>query len=82
MQEPEKIGWSTGWENHEPSPIEFMHATLQDEFHKWRLSKTESTTVEINGKEFNDIIVKAKKATYEKYKALGLDKAVLKSMLH
>lgn len=73
---------NAGWENHEPSPIEFMHGRLQDEFHKWRLCKTDSTTVEIDGLEFNRIVVEAKKATYEKYKALGLDKAVLKSILN
>jgi len=73
---------SIGWENHEPSPIEFMHGRLQDEFHKLRKTKTESTTVEIDGMEFNRIVVEAKKATYEKYKVLGLDKAVLKSVLN
>ena len=73
---------STGWENHEPSPIEFMHGRLQDEFHKWRKEITENTTVEINGMEFNKIVVAAKKATYEKYNVLGLDKAVLKSVLN
>jgi len=72
---------STGWENHEPSPIEFMHGRLMDEFHKWRKGKTENTTVEINGLELNSIIVAAKLATYEKYKVLGLDKAILKSDL-
>jgi hypothetical protein len=73
---------SKGWKNHEPSPIEFMHGRLQDEFHKWRKTKTENTTVEIDGMEFNKIVVEAKKATYEKYKVLGLDKAVLKSTLN
>lgn len=72
----------TGWENHEPSPIEFMHGILLDEFHKWRITKTENTTVEIDGTEFNRIIAQAKKATYDKYKVLGLDKAVLKSVLN
>lgn len=69
------------WKDHEPSPIEFFHATLQEEFHKFRLSKTENTTVELNGMEFNKIVVEAKKATYEKYKKLDLHKAVLKSFL-
>lgn len=73
---------STGWETYEPSPIEFMHGRLQDEFHKWRKERTENTAVEINGMEFNKIVVEAKKATYEKYKVLGLDKAVLKSVLN
>jgi hypothetical protein len=72
---------STGWENHEPSPIEFMHGRLMDEFHKWRKERTENINVEINGMDFSRIVVEAKKATYEKYKALGLDKAILKSEL-
>jgi hypothetical protein len=72
---------TNGWFGLEPSPIEFMHATLQDEFHKFRKSKTENVIVEIDGMQFNHIVVEAKKATYEKYKALGLNKAVLKSIL-
>jgi hypothetical protein len=72
---------STGWENHEPSPIEFMHGRLMDEFHKWRKERTESVDVEINGSEFAKIVVAAKLATYEKYKVLGLDKPVLKTTL-
>lgn len=72
---------STRWENHEPSPIEFMHGRLMDEFHKWRKEKTENIEVEINGSEFNKIVVAAKLATYEKYKVLRLDKAILKSDL-
>jgi len=71
----------TGWEKHEPSPIEFYHGELMDEFHKWRKERTNNTTVEMNGKEFNEIVVKAKKTTYEKYKKLGLDKIVLKTDL-
>ena len=69
------------WKDHEPSPIEFFHATLQEEFHKFRLSKTENTTVELNGIEFNSIVVEAKKATYLKYAKLELKKPVLKSFL-
>ena len=72
---------STGWENHEPSPIEFMHGKLMDEFHRWRTAKTDNTSVEIDGRAFAEIVVKAKKQTYAKYKAMGLDKSVLKSAL-
>jgi len=72
---------TTGWELHEPSPIEFMHGRLMDEFHNWRKTKTKNTTVMIDGSDFNSIVVKAKLATYEKYKVLGLDKAILKSDL-
>lgn len=70
---------STGWENYEPSPIEFMHKKLMDEFNKWK--KNKNTSVKIDGNEFNNIVVKAKIATYKKYKVLNLDKAVLKSVL-
>jgi hypothetical protein len=69
------------WKDHEPSPIEFMHGKLMDEFHKWRKERTWSIEVEINGSEFAKIVVAAKLATYEKYKKLGLDKPVLKSEL-
>jgi cobalamin biosynthesis Co2+ chelatase CbiK len=74
---------STGWENHEPSPIEFMHGRLMDEFHKWRKEQNEPADINviINGIEFSKIVAAAKLATYEKYKALGLDKPVLKSKL-
>lgn len=73
---------STGWENHEPSPIEFMHGVLLDEFHRLRKTKTENTPVEIDGIEFNRIVAKAKTDTYEKYKAMKLDMAVLKTDLN
>ena len=71
----------TGWENHEPSPIEFMHGILLDEFHKMRKRKTGNIAFEIDGIEFNRLVAKAKNATYEKYKALDLDKPVLKTDL-
>src|SRR5690606_5756472 len=70
---------NNSWENLEPSPIEFLHARLQDEFHKWRKTITEDTSVEIDGIIFNRIVVEAKKATYEKYKSMNLDKAIPKS---
>ena len=69
------------WDNYEPSPIEFMHGRLMDEFHKWRKQITDDTVIEIDGIQFSNIVVSAKKATYEKYASLGLDKAVLKSLL-
>ena len=55
---------SKEWENHEPSPIEFMHGRLMDEFHKWRIARTESINVKINGMEFNRITCAAKPNTY------------------
>lgn len=72
---------STGWENHEPSPIEFMHGRLLDLFHEWRKTITDDVKVEIDGSLFNDIVVKAKKEVYEKYKNLKLDEAILKEKL-
>ena len=51
---------STGWENHEPAPIEFLHGRIMDLFHEWRISKTENTSVEIDGSYLSKIIAKAK----------------------
>lgn len=51
---------SLGWENHEPAPIEFLHCRLMDLFHEWRRTKTDNTTVEIDGIAFNNIIAKSK----------------------
>lgn len=72
---------SQGWENHEPAPIEFLHGRMMDLFHEWRKTKTENTTVEIDGIAFNNIIAKAKTLTYEKYEKLDLKKAILKTDL-
>ena len=70
---------SNGWENHEPAPIEFLHGRMMDLFHEWRRTKTENTTVEINGNELNNIIAKAKTETYAKYPKQSLQKAILKT---
>ena len=70
---------STGWENHEQSPIEFMHGKLMDLFNEFRRDKTDSTTVEINGSELNNIIAKSKRAVYKKYHKQNLGEAVLKT---
>lgn len=69
------------WEEYEPSPIEYFHYELMEQFHNWRKDKTKETTVLIDGREFNKIVVEAKKLTYEKYKALELNKPILKSEL-
>lgn len=69
------------WENFEPAPIEFMHARMMEMFHDWRRERTSETTVMMNGSDFGNIIAKAKMQTYEKYKALDLGKAILKSEL-
>ncbi len=70
---------STGWENHEPAPIEFLHGRLLDLFHEWRRSKTENLSVEIDGTAFNSIIAKAKTETYAKYPKQGLRNPVPKT---
>ena len=57
-------------ENYKPSPIELMHGTLMDEFHKWRMKQTYALNIEINGEELNAIIVKAKKVVYNEYPEL------------
>jgi len=70
---------STGWENFEPAPIEFMHGRMLDLFHAWRRSKTKSTKLEIDGTEFNMIIAQAKTDTYAKYPKQNLQKSISKS---
>lgn len=70
---------SLGWENHEPAPIEFLHGRLMYLFHEWRRTKTDNTTVEIDGSAFSNIIAKAKNETYAKYPKQKLQKAILKT---
>lgn len=70
---------SQGWENYEPAPIEFLHGRLMDLFHEWRKTKTDNTTVEIDGMAFNNIIAKAKTETYAKYPKQKLKEAILKT---
>ena len=70
---------SYGWENYEPAPIEFLHGRLMDLFHEWRRTKTENTTVEINGNDLNNIIAKAKTETFAKYPKQKLQEAILKT---
>lgn len=70
---------SKGWENVYPAPIEFFHAKLLDLFHEWRRSKTEDTTISINGTELNNLIAKAKIETYAKYSKQNLQEPIPKS---
>lgn len=70
---------SQGWENHEPAPIEFLHGRLMNLFHEWRRTKTDKTTVEIDGIALNNIIAKAKIETYSKYPKQNLGQAILKT---
>lgn len=58
---------SYGWEGKEPAPMEYFHGRVIDLFHEFRKTKTDSISVNINGSEFNNIIVKAKIETYDKY---------------
>ena len=72
---------SSKWENNEPAPLDFFHEELMREFHEYRESKTESVYVVMTGMDFNDIVVKAKNATYEKYPNHILPKdAILKDL--
>lgn len=74
---------STGWENHEPAPIEFLHGKLLDAFHALRLQKgdNDQKTLTLNGIEFNNLIAAAKKETYKKYPKQVSHDAILKTDL-
>ena len=72
---------SQGWENHEPSPIEFFHARLMEKFHKFRTESGDDQFVELDGMILNNMIAETKRETYDKYQLMNLDKAVLKSDL-
>lgn len=69
------------WEGLESAPIEHLHSILLDEFHKFRLSKTNEVTVSINGSDLSRMIASAKRNTYEKYKGLDLKKPIDKEQL-
>lgn len=60
---------STGWKDHEPAPIEFMHGRMLEMFHELRISRVGEghRNVKINGGDFNMIIARAKTETYAKY---------------
>lgn len=74
---------SQGWENHEPAPLEYFHGQLFDAFHALRLSKGDNAekTLTLNGIEFNNLIAKAKMATYAKYPKQVSQSAILKTDL-
>lgn len=67
------------WENLEPSPIEFFHGLLLEKFHEFRRKRTDDITVLIDGSSLSILIAECKKATYEKYNFMNLDKAIPKS---
>jgi hypothetical protein len=70
---------STGWENHEPAPMEFFHSRLMHYFHEFRLLKTENIEVKMDGSDFSEIVVKAKNETYAKYPKQKLQEPILKT---
>ena len=71
------------WDNLEPAPIEFMHGILLECFHEYRQlhGNRNRNWVEMSVADFNNIIAKAKMATYEKYHKLDLENAIPKSKL-
>lgn len=64
------------WEGKEPAPIEFFHSELMKSFHEYRLSISNSTTIELDGIAFNSIVADAKRKTYKKYKKLDIGKII------
>jgi hypothetical protein len=60
---------STGWENHEPAPLEYFHGKLMDAFHALRQQKGDNPekTLTLTGIEFSDMIAKIKIETYRRY---------------
>ncbi len=74
---------STGWENHEAAPIEFLHSRVLEHFHEFRKNKVGNDVikVEMDGSELSRIITKAKTETYAKYPKQVSSDAILKSNL-
>ena len=70
-------------ENLEPAPLEYMNDRLLEQFHKFRLSRVDSTAshVLMDGNEFNKIVAKAKADTYQRYKKLVTSSPVVKSSM-
>ena len=74
---------STGWENHEPAPLEYFHGKLMDAFHELRMEKGDNPelTLTLNGSEMNNLIAKIKVDTYKKYPKQVSSNAILKTDL-
>lgn len=70
---------SESWEGLEPAPMEYFHGKMMDYFHEYRLNRTDSIQVPIDGVTFNNIIAKAKTDTYAKYPKQNLCRAIPKS---
>lgn len=71
---------SSGWENHEPAPLEYFHGKLMDAFHQLRLQKGDNPerTLTLGGSEMNNLIAKIKVETYSKYPNAISQKAIQK----
>jgi hypothetical protein len=67
---------STGYENLRPSPLEYFHGLIMEDFHKWRVSKGAGIEVSINGEQLNKILARSKIATYREYVGIVSDKAI------
>jgi hypothetical protein len=71
------------WEEYESSPVEFFHSEILKLFHNFRTRqirlKTDKSTVEITGTTLNDILSRAKRATYRKYPNQELHKPIPKT---
>lgn len=70
---------STGWDDHEPAPLEFFHGQVNKYFHEYRKSKGEATDIMIDGIIINTIVAKAKVDTYKKYPKQVNQSAILKT---
>jgi hypothetical protein len=72
---------STGWENHEPAPLEYFHGKLMDAFHELRIKKGDNSDLNLtlNGMEMNNLIAAIKMETYKKYPKQVNSKAILKT---
>lgn len=62
--------------DYKPKALEFMHGRLLEEFHNWRTSKGTNVHIMISGTMLNDLIAKAKLATYEHYPELKQEEQV------
>jgi len=73
---------STGWENHEPAPLEFFHSRLLDLFHELRKEYNDDIVISISAATLNIMIAQTKTETYSKYpEKILTQKAVHKDLL-
>ena len=73
---------SQGWENLDPSPLEYFHAQILEAFHEFRLKgvgvSEYDTKVIMDGIDLDKIIAQAKLNTYAKYPHQISDKPIPK----